>query len=148
MNKKCRHLELITLLQLAERYHMVLALPSCFRFDQFMCDWLNHTTWFHSNRKNLSTAQKHGIWVNIALFCLHNTDANMLCRLFDDRKYMDIYLPIHQEYGYLCKQKISLYFPTSTCEHLWPSPSHFVNCAKCSHNSSKDVADWSVWNIF
>ncbi len=29
------------------------------------------------------------------LIFLLNTDANMLCRLFDDRKYMDIYLPIH-----------------------------------------------------
>ncbi len=39
------------------------------------------------------------------LHLLHNTDASMLCRLFDDRKYMYIYLPIHQEYGYLCKTK-------------------------------------------
>ncbi len=43
----------------------------------------------------------------------------MLCGLFDDRKYMDIYLPIHQEYCYLGKQKISLYFSASTCDlHL------------------------------
>ncbi len=42
----------------------------------------------------------------------------MLCRLFDDHKYMDIYLPIHQEYCYLGKQKISLYFSASTCKHL------------------------------
>ncbi len=33
----------------------------------------------------------------------------MLCRLFDNHKYMYIYLSIHQEYGYLGKQKISLY---------------------------------------
>ncbi len=26
----------------------------------------------------------------------------MLCGLFDDHKYMDIYLPIHQECCYLC----------------------------------------------
>ncbi len=30
---------------LAEPYHVV----SCFRFDQVMCDWLNHTMWFHLN---------------------------------------------------------------------------------------------------
>ncbi len=34
----------------------------------------------------------------------------MLCRLFDDRKYMDKYLPIPQEYCYLGKQKNSLHF--------------------------------------
>ncbi len=57
---------------------------------------------------------------------------------------MDIYLPIIQEYCYLRKQKNSLYFSASTCEHLWPSPSNLVNCAKCSHNPSKDAADWSI----
>ncbi len=51
----------------------------------------------------------------------------MLCRLFDDRKYMDIYLPIHLEYRYLGKQQICLYFSASMCEHLWPSPTHLVN---------------------
>ncbi len=68
----------------------------------------------------------------------------MLRGLFDDYKYMDIYLPIHHEYCYLGKQKNSLYFSTSNCEHLWPSPSNLLNCAKCLHNPSKDVADWSV----
>ncbi len=95
-----------------------------------------------------SAAVKHGIWVNVASFFLHNTDANMLCRLFDDCKYMDKYLPIPQEYCYLGKQKISLYFSTSNCEHLWPSHSHLVNCAKCSHHPSKDVANQSVWTVF
>ncbi len=37
-----------------------------------------------------STASKHRIWVNIVSFFLYNTDANMLCRLFDDSKYMNI----------------------------------------------------------
>ncbi len=71
-------------------------------------------------------------------FAQSNT-ANMLCRLFDDRKYMDIFLPILQEYCYFGKQKNSLYFSASTCEHLWPSPSNLVNCAKCLHNPSKDT---------
>ncbi len=50
----------------------------------------------------------------------------MLCRQFDDPKYMDIYLPICQEYSYFRKQKMSWYFSTSTCEHLWPWHSHLV----------------------
>ncbi len=47
------------------------------------------------------------LW-DLSQYCFifeHNTDANMLCRLFDDRKNMDIYLLIHQEYCYLGKQK-------------------------------------------
>ncbi len=77
-----------------------------FPADQVMCDWLNHTTWFHSN-----PALPHSMGFESILFHFeHNTDANMLCRLFDDHKYMDIYLPIHQEYRHFGKQNISLYF--------------------------------------
>ncbi len=57
-----------------------------------------------------SAAPKHGISVNIASFYLHNTDANTLCRLFDNLKYMDIYLPVPQEYCYLGKQKNKFVF--------------------------------------
>ncbi len=78
--------------------------------DQVMYDWLNYTTWFHSNRV-LTEAWN----LNPCCFIfLHNTVANMLCRLFDD----------------LGKQKNSLYFLASACEHLWPSHLHLVNCAK------------------
>ncbi len=127
-------------------------------FEHSRCDWLNHTTWYLVSISTWLCAIGWTIphsftWIqpcpvawNLSQYCfifLHNTDANLLCRLLDDRKYMDIYLPIHQEYCYLAKQKISLYFSTSTCEHLWPSPSNLVNCAKCLHNPSKDVADWS-----
>ncbi len=46
----------------------------------------------------------------------------MLYRLFSDYKYMYIYLPIHQEYGYLSKQKIVCISPhqlVNTCDlHL------------------------------
>ncbi len=45
-------------------------------------------------------------------------------------------------------KKIYLYFSASTCEHLWLSPSHLVNCAKCLHDPSKDATDWSVWKDF
>ncbi len=128
-------------------------------FEHSHCDWLNHTTWYLVSvsirlcaigwtiPRGSTRIQRCPVAWNLGQYCFifqHNTDANMLCRLFDNRKYMDIYLPIHQEYCYLGKQKVSLYFSTSTCEHLWPSPSNLVNCAKCSHNPSKDATDWSV----
>ncbi len=109
-----------------------------FPVDQVMYDWPNHTMWFHSNRPPPEA------W-NLTQCCfifLHNTDANMFCRLFDGHKYMDIYLPIYiRNTAILYNKKNSLYFSASTCEHLWPSPSNLVNCAKCSHNHSKDAAD-------
>ncbi len=80
-----------------------------------MCDWLNYTTWFHSNPALPRSMEFESMLLH---FFLHNTVANMLCRLFDDRKYMDIYLPIPQEYCYIGKQKNSLYFLVSTWEHL------------------------------
>ncbi len=64
---------------------------------------------------------------SIVFHILHNTDVNMLCRLFSDRKYMYICLPICQEYGYLAKQKIS--------EDLWPSP-----CTIHSHTPVEDLS--------
>ncbi len=73
----------------------------------------------YSNRYNHSME-----FESILFHVLHNIDASMLCKLFDDRKYMYIYLSIHQEYGYLGKDKINLYFRASTCEHLWHSHSH------------------------
>ncbi len=97
------------------------------RIEHSRCDWLNHTTWFHSN-------PACPVPWNLSQYCFifeHNTDANMLCRLFDNRKYMDIY--------------ISLYIRnTAILENKKSSPSNLVNCAKCSHNPSKDAADWSV----
>ncbi len=146
-------------------------------FEQSRCDWQNHTTWYgshttwygrchfvsvstrlyvigwtipHGSTRIDITSALPDTW-NCSQYCfmfLHNTDANMLCRLFDDCKYMDIYLPIHQNYCYLGKQKISLYLSASTCEHLWPSHSHLVNCVKCLHHSREDAADWSVWKVF
>ncbi len=105
-----------------------------FSAEQVMCDWLNHTTWFYSNPVLDLRA-----W-DLRQYCFifeHNTDANMLCRLFDDRKNLDIYLPIHQEYRYLGKQKMCLYFSVSTCEHLWPSASHLIN-----------ISNWLISDIF
>ncbi len=77
--------------------------------DQVMCDCLNHTTWFHSNRYNQCCPEA---W-NLSQYCFicftQYIDANMLCRLYDDHKYMDIYLLIHQEYCYLKHQFV--FFP-------------------------------------
>ncbi len=85
-----------------------------FSVEQVMSDWLNHTMWFHSNRVLPRSME----FQSTVLHFFYTIDTNMLCRLFDDLKYMDIYLPICQEYCYLGKQKISLYFSTWTCEHL------------------------------
>ncbi len=104
-----------------------------FPADQVMCDWLNHTTWIHSNRVLPCSME----FESMLLHFLHNTVANMLCRMFDDCKYMDIYLPIPQEYCYIGKQKNSLYFLISTCEHSWPSPSHLLN-----------FSNWLIDDIF
>ncbi len=130
------------------------------------CDWLSHTTWSNRSCRRIPRGMAAAIWFpwtrlrvigwtiprgstrierypvawNLSPCCfifLHNTVANMLCRLFDDRKYMDIYLPIPQEYCYLGKQKNSLHFLVSTCEHLWPSPSHLVN-----------FSNWLIGDIF
>ncbi len=127
-----------------------------FPVDQVMCDWLNHNTWFHSNRAlprsmefesmllnfvytiqspicyvgclMIANTFKHGrIWMRQYFFIfLHNTDVNMLRGLFDDHKYMDIYLPIHQEYCYLGKQKKFVFFHIK----LWTLVT-FTPCKLC-----------------
>ncbi len=101
---------------------MVWSLPSCFRWIRLcMIGWT-------IPRGSTRIEYCPEAW-NLTQCCfifLHNTDANMLCRLFDDRKYMDIYLPIPQEYCYLGKQKNSLYFLASASEHLWPSHSLWI----------------------
>ncbi len=91
-----------------------------FPVNQVMYDWLKHTTWFHSNRALPRSMEFDFIF-------LHNTDANMLCRLFDDHKYMDIYLPILQEYRY---------------------KEYLVNCAKCEQIPSKYVIDGQFEKFF
>ncbi len=103
-----------------------------FLVDQVMCDWLNHTSWFHSNPALPQSMEFESI---LLYSFLYNTVTNMLCRLFDDCKYMDIYLPIPQEYCYFGKQKNC--FLVSTCQQLWPSPSHLVN-----------LSNWLIGDIF
>ncbi len=123
------------LTEVADVYHVVWSLPSCFRRTRLcVIGW----TIPHGSTR----IQRYPETCNLSPCCfifLHNTTvANMLCRLFDDRKYMDIYLPIPQEYCYLGKQKKnSLYFLVSKCEHLWPSPSHLVN-----------FSNWLIGDIF
>ncbi len=81
-------------------------------FEHSRCDWLNLTTWSHGNCRTHNTEtlklvkkkSSHAAW-NLRQYCFifYNTYVNILYRLFSDCKYMYIYLPIHQEYGYLCK---------------------------------------------
>ncbi len=86
-------------LRLAEPYHVVrrkwplyATLYSCCHLVSGRpgCVWLAEP--YHVVPFESSATPKHGIWVHVASFFLHNTVTNMLCRLFDDRKYMDIYL--------------------------------------------------------
>ncbi len=129
-------------LRLAEPYHVVQRKLPTYTMWYRRCHlvsggpgymWLVEA--YHVVPLESSATPKHGIWVHVASFFLHNTVAKMLFRLFDDRKYMDIYLPIPQEYCYLGKQKNSLYFLVSMCEHLWPS--HIVN-----------FSNWLIGDIF
>ncbi len=94
-------------------------------FEHSHYDWLNHTKWYLVSVSTrlcaIGLTIPHGstqiqhcpeVW-NLSQYCFifeHNTHANMLYRLLNNCKYMDIYFPIHQEYCYLGKQKISLYF--------------------------------------
>ncbi len=101
-------------------------------FEHSHCDWLNHTTWYLVSISTRLcaigwTIPRGSTWIqscteawNLSQYCFifeHNTGTNMLWRLFDNCKYIDIYLTIHQEYCYLGKQNICLYFSTLTCEH-------------------------------
>ncbi len=78
-----------------------------------------------------SAALLHAIWVNIAsLFYTILMPICYVVYLMIANTWTYISLYIHQEYCYLGKQKISLYFSASTFEYLWPSHSHLINCTK------------------
>ncbi len=73
-------------MEVADVYHVVWSLPFCFRRTRLcVIDWT-------IPRGSTQIECCPEAW-------------NLLCRLFDDRKYMDIYLPIPQEFCYLGKQK-------------------------------------------
>ncbi len=113
-------------------------------FEHRHCDWLNHTTWFHSNQFSHSVAPKLGIWVNIAsfLYTIQTGKCYVGCLMIANTwTYISLYI---SNTAIVENKTSDCIFSASTCEHLWPSPSHLVNCAKCSHNPSKDAADWSV----
>ncbi len=76
--------------EVADVYHVVWSLPSCLRRTRLcVIAWT-------IPRGSTPIERYPDAW-NLSpccfIFFLHNTVANMLCRLFDDRKYMDIYLP-------------------------------------------------------
>ncbi len=103
--------------EMAFIYHVIWSLPSCFRRTRLcVIGW----TITHGSTRIKRYTEAWNLSPSCFIF-LHNTVANMLCRLFDDRKYMDTAI--------LENKKNSLYFLVSTCEHLWPSPSYLVNFA-------------------
>ncbi len=77
------------------------SLPS---FEYSSCDWLIHTTLFHSNRYHHRAVPKHGILVNIASFFKSQIHGHIS--------------PYTSGILLYWKQKISLYFCASTWEHL------------------------------
>ncbi len=87
--------------EVANVYRVVWSLPSCFRRTRlYVIGW--------TIPRVCTRMERYPVAWNLSPCCLlflHNTVANMLCRLFDDCKYIDIYLPIPQEYCYIGKQK-------------------------------------------
>ncbi len=79
-----------------------------------MYDWLNHTC----GSTQIECCPEAWNLTQCCFICLHNTDASMLCRLFDDRKYMDIYLrelkKIEKGMGVFKKKKKKMFFYKKT----------------------------------
>ncbi len=122
-------------------YHVVWALPSCFQWTRLCA--IGWTIPSGSTRIEITIALPRSMeFESILLHFLHNTDTNMLCRLFDGPKYMDIYLPIHQEYCY--REKSVCIFPHKLVTFT------FTPCKlrKMFAHPSKDAANWSVWKVF
>ncbi len=113
------------LLRLAQPYHVV----SCFRFDQVMCDWLNHTMWFHSNPALPRSMEFESILFH---FWTQYSRQYAICRLFDNRKYMDIYISLYIRNTAILENKKSVcIFPhqlVNSCDlHLF----RLLKCAIC-----------------
>ncbi len=79
-----------TIPEVADEYHVVWSLPSCFRWTRLcMIRW---TILCCSSR--IEGCPEAWNLSPCCFICLHNTVINMLCRLFDDHKDMDIYIYI------------------------------------------------------
>ncbi len=140
-------------LQLAELYHVVQRkLPYTMWYSH--CHlvsggpgyvWLAEP--YHVVPLESSATPKHGISVNVDYFfyTIQMPICYVGCLMIANTwTYISLYL----RNTAILEKKKSLYFLTSACEHLWPSHSHLVNCAKCEQIPSKYVADWSVWKVF
>ncbi len=108
--------------------HLVMSFPDCVL--ALNCNWLNHTTWLGaailfacSSRYNHSRCPRawHLSQYHFLFFYTIQTPICYVGCLMIANTWTYISLK-HQEYSYLGKEKISLYFSTSNCEHLWPSP--------------------------
>ncbi len=115
-------------LRLAEPYHLVQRKLPTYTKWYVHCRLVSGGpgyVWLAEPYHVVPLKSSTGIGVNIVSFLNTIQTPNMLCRPFDDRKYMDIYLPIHQEYRYLGKQKsvcIFLHQRVNTCDlHLHTS---------------------------
>ncbi len=114
-------------------------------FEQSRCDWLNHTMWYLvsvSTRlcaigwtipRGSTRIQHCPVAWNLSQYCFifeHNTDTNMLCRLFDNRKYMDIYISLYIRNTAILENKKSVcIFPhqvVNTCDL------HHFSLSKCT----------------
>ncbi len=107
----------------------VMGAAILFPFDQVMCDWLNHTTWFHLNPALPWSME----FESILFHFLTQYDANILCRLFDDHKYMDIYISLYITNTAILENKKSVCIfpqqPVNNCDlHIF----RLLKCAICS----------------
>ncbi len=130
--------------EVADVYHMVWSLPSCFRWTRLcMIGWTipRGSTWIERCPEAWNLTQCCFIFSSIQMpIC------SVGCLMMaNTRTYIYLYF---RNTVILENKKNSLYFSASTFEHLWASPSNLLNCAKCSHNPSKDDADWSVVTHF
>ncbi len=108
-----------------------------FPADQVMCDWLNHTMWFHSNRALLRSMAFESICL-IYFFTIQSPIYYVGCLMIANTWiYISLYL---RNTAILENKKTFFYFLASACEHLLPSDSRLVNCAKCEQIPSKYVA--------
>ncbi len=128
--------------EVADVYHVVWSLPSCFwRTRLCVIGW----TIPHS-----STRVKHyPVAWNLSPCCfifLHNTVANMLCRLFDDRKYMDIYISFYTS-GILLYWKTKKQFVFSHI-NVWTLVTFTFTPCKLFKLTNRQHLYWVCANIF
>ncbi len=104
-----------------------------FPANQVMCDWLNHTTWFHYNQALPCSMEFESMLLHF-FYIIQSPICYVGCLMI---AITWIYIFLYLRNTAILENKKSLYFLVSTCEHLWPSPSHLVN-----------FSNWIICNIF